>query len=165
MRKVIWIVLIACIAAQGVLAANAEAPQRVIPCSEIIAETGFPHPGGRTIFKSVTVPAALGRGYPTRETPWRYFAKQGMVVKRGTTVTIAVPSGWRQRVAISWGNSQHRVFHTIRIAACRLSGRPEPGYAYAGGFFLRKPTGCVPLTFAVGKRRKTMWFGIGKRCR
>ena len=33
-------------------------------------------------------------------------------------------------MAISWGNNQHRVFHTIRIAACRFSG--WPGYAYAG---------------------------------
>jgi hypothetical protein len=38
------------------------------------------------------------------------------------------------------------------------------GYAYAGGFFLRAPSACVPLVLAVGSRRQTVWFGIERRC-
>jgi hypothetical protein len=85
-----------------------------------------------------------------------------MVVKSGESVTVTVPLEWRKRVAISWGNAVHRVFHTIRIAACHRY--PNQGYAYAGGFFLRSPSACVPLSFLVGSRQQTVWFGIGRRC-
>ena len=37
--------------------------------------------------------------------------------------------------------------------------------AYAGGFFLRSPSVCVPLIFRVGARSATVRFGIGRRCR
>jgi hypothetical protein len=109
-------------------------------------------------------PAYLGRSYATEETPWRYFSKAGLVVKGGVTLTITVPAAWRKRVAILWGNGGHGPFHTIRIAACRFGGLRR-GYAYPGGFFLRRPTACLPLTLMVGNRRKTAWFGIGTKCR
>jgi hypothetical protein len=164
MGKVFCLVIIGCVGAKGTLASTAERPQRTIPCGEIIKTTRFPYPGRRLVLGAASVPSAyLVRSYPTLETPWRYFAKQGMVVKSGASVTIAVPPAWRTRVAISWGNNVHRVFHTIRIAAC--SRLPKRGYAYAGGFFLRRPSACVPLAFVVGDRRQTVWFGIGRRCR
>lgn len=162
MRKALWSLVTVCTVAQGALAATAERPQRIIPCAEIIDFTAFPYPGRRRVFGSVSVPPAyLPRSYPTDRRPWAYYAKQGMVVKRGVAVTITVPAAWRKRLAILWGNGGHGPFHTIRIAACRSS---EPGHAYAGGFFLRRPSACAPLTFIVGNRRKTIWFGIGRRC-
>jgi hypothetical protein len=165
MGKVFCLVIIGCVAAQGTFASTAERPQRTVPCGEIIKTTGFPYPGNprRPALGAVSVPPAYLRAYPTLETPWRYFAKSGMVVKSGTSVTISVPSAWRNRVGISWGNNVHRVFHTIRIAPC--SRIPKRGYAYAGGFRLRRPSACAPLVFAVGGRRQTVWFGIGRRCR
>jgi hypothetical protein len=165
MGKVACLVIIGCIAAQGTLASATERPQRTISCAEFVKITPFPYPGRRLVLGAVSVPAAyLPRTYPTTDKPppWRYFAKQGIVVKSGTSITITVPPAWRTRVAISWGNNVHRVFHTIRIAACSRTYR---GYAYAGGFFLPRPSGCVPLVFAVGGRRQTVWFGIGRRCR
>ena len=36
--------------------------------------------------------------------------------------------------------------------------------AYAGGFYLRTPSACVPLVFRVGKRSATVWFGLGQAC-
>jgi len=164
MRMALCLIAIGCVAAQGALASAAEQPQRTIPCDEIIDITRFPRP--RLVLGAVSVPPAfLVRSYggPLDAAPWRYFAKHGMVVKSGAAVTITVPSAWRTRVGISWGNNVHRVFHTIRIAACRPI--PKRGYAYAGGFFLRRPSACVPLVLAVGDRRQTVWFGIGRRCR
>jgi hypothetical protein len=165
MGKVLCLVIIGCVAAQGTLASTAERPQRTIPCAEQIDIVRFPYVGAsrRLVLGAVSVPPAYLRAYPTRETPWRYFAKSGMVVRSGTSVTITVPGTWRKRVAVSWGNNVHRVFHTIRIAAC--SRVPKRGYAYAGGFFLRRRSACVPLVFGVGDRRQTVWFGIGRRCR
>jgi len=159
MSKVFCLAIIGFAAVQGTLASRAERPQRTIPCGEIIETTRFPYLGMRLVLGAVSVPPAYLRAYPTLETPWRYFAKHGMVVKSGASVTISVPSAWRKRVGISWGNNVHRVFHTIRVATC--SRVPKRGDAYAGGFFLRRPSACVPLVFAVGSRRKTVWFGIG----
>jgi hypothetical protein len=171
MRKAVWLLIVALVAAQEAHAVTAESPQRIVSCSEIVRETPFPYRGAykkrdryRLVLGSVSVPPLnLIRSYRTLQTPWRYFSKRGMVVRRGTAVTITVPSAWRRHVAISWGNAGHGVFHTIRIAACSGAGA-KPGYAYAGGFYLRRPTACVPLTFIVGGRRRTMWFEIGKRC-
>jgi hypothetical protein len=172
MRRALVVVVIACTAVPGALAGTAGQPERVIPCDEIIDLTPFPYLGSyqklhryRLVLDSVSVPPAyLIRSYPSLQAAWPYFSKRGMVVKRGTAVTITVPPAWRSRVAIAWGNGGNGPFHTIRIAACRFSS-PERGYAYAGGFFLRTPTACVPLTFIVGTRRKTMWVGIGRHCR
>lgn len=172
MRAALCLLVIGCVAAHGELANAAERPQRTIPCGEIVRTTRFPYLGdsrrqyqSRLVLGGVSVPPAyLIRSYPSEQAArWRYFAKHGMVVKSGTSVTITVPVAWRNRVGISWGNNVHRVFHTIRIAECtRL---PKQGYAYAGGFFLRRPAACVPLVFAVAGRRQTVWFGIGRRCR
>jgi hypothetical protein len=162
MGKVFCLVIVGCVAAQGALARTTERPQRTIPCSEMVKVTQLPYPQLRLVLGTASVPPAYLRAYPTLDTHWRYFAKSGMVVKSGTPVTISVPPAWRNLVGISWGNNVHRVFHTIRIAAC---SRLYQGYAYAGGFRLRRPSACVPLVFAVGGRRQTVWFGIGRRCR
>jgi hypothetical protein len=165
MGKVFCLAIIGCVAAQGTFASATERPQRTIPCGEFVKITPFPYPGNsrRLVLETVSVPGAyLPRTYPTLETPWRYFAKQGIVVKSGASVAITVPPAWRKRVAISWGNNVHRVFHTIRIADC--SRIPRRGYAYAGGFFLQRPSACLPLVLAVGGRRQMVWFGIGRHC-
>ena len=168
--KVVCLVTVACVAAQAALASAAERPQRTIPCREIIDSTRFPYLGAqpqyRLVLGQVSVPPAYLVSVSGRwrfPDDWLYFAKSGMVVKSSTSVTITVPPAWRKRVGISWGNNVHRVFQTIRIAACR-SRESRVGYAYAGGFFLRKPSACVPLVFAVGERRQTVWFGIKRRC-
>lgn len=170
-RWVICLVVTGCLAAPGALADAADKPQRTIPCAEMIDVTTFPFLGSsqrryqsRLVLGAVSVPPAfLDRSYPTEQTRWPHFAKHGMVVKSGASVTITVPRAWRKRVAISWGNALQRVFHTIRIAACDPS--PKQGYAYAGGFFLQSPSACVPLVSVVGGRQQKVWFGIGRRCR
>jgi hypothetical protein len=165
--KALSLVIVGCVAAQGTFASTSERPQRTIPCGDSIQIVQFPYPGKSglmTVLGAVSVPGApLGRANGPRETAWPYFAKQGIVVKSGASVTITVPRAWRERVAISWGNNVHRVFHTIRIAAC--AHIPRRGYAYPGGFYLRRPSACVPLIFVVGGRRQEIWFGIGRSCR
>ncbi len=96
--------------------------------------------------------------------PWVYWMKAGLVVRNGhTPVTVSVPSAWRKRAAISWGNNVIGPVSSLRITACLSS---SPGWhAYAGGFYLRSRAGCVPLLFRVGNRTATVRFGIGRRCR
>ena len=171
MRTLSCLIVVGCVAAQGMVAQATPPPQRTIPCEEIIDFTPFPRLGSsnprdqaRLVLNSVMVPPAyLTQTAPTGEKPWRYFSKHGMVVKSGKTVTITVPVAWRKHVGVSWGNGGHGVFHTIRFASC--GSDPKRGDAYAGGFFLRSASACVPLIFSVGNRQQKAWFGVGRRCR
>lgn len=144
---------------------------RTVPCDEIIDLPRFPHWGNaqpqyrnRLVLDAISVPPAfLQQISPSGQPSWRYFSKWGMVVRSdGRPVTVTVPARWRDRVAISWGNGGHGVFQTIRFAGCRFG--KNVGNAYAGGFFLRSRSACVPLTFRVGDRTATVRFGIGRRC-
>lgn len=146
--------------------------ERTVPCSESIAETKFPYRGSlkpryryRVVLDAISAPPAeLARGARIRgSAPWTHFSKRGIVIRSGKVATITVPPRWRRRVGIVWGNNGHGVFSSIRIARCGSDGRR--GHAYAGGFYLRRPSGCVPLVFGVDGRGRTLWFGIGERCR
>ena len=143
---------------------------RTVPCSEVIDSTRFPYVGSRQypsqlVLGAVSAPARhVPQSAPTGTSPWTYFSKWGMVVRggAGADVTVTVPLAWRRRVAISWGNAQHRVFHTLRFPRCGEDA--ARGNAYAGGFFLRREADCVPLRLRVGTRTQLAWFGIVRRC-
>ncbi len=145
--------------------------QRTVPCSESIDTTQFPYLGNsqpqqryRLVLGAVSVPPAyLEQVIATHEQPWRYWHKAGIVVRaNGQPVTVTVPASWRTRVAITWGNGGHGVLSSLRIAGCGTNR--QTGNAYAGGFYLRSSSACVPLTFTVGARSATVRFGIGRRC-
>jgi hypothetical protein len=134
--------------------------------------TRFPYLGNRQpehryrlVLGVVSVPPAyLAQIVPTGEWPWRYWRKQGLVVRAsGESVTISVPAAWRSRAAIAWGyGGKGEPFSSVRIAGCgsdKTSGR-----AYSGGFYLRSRSACVPLIFRVGPRSATVRFGLGQRC-
>jgi hypothetical protein len=145
--------------------------QRTVPCGEVIGTVPFPHLGNRDypaqqVLGTVSAPGKhVPQSSHTGEPPWRYFSKWGTVVRGGPgpAVVVSVPRAWRTRVAISWGNGGHGVFHTIRLPRC--GDDPKVGHAFAGGFFLRAASGCVPLRYTVGARTRVVWFGIVRRCR
>src|SRR5215469_11320857 len=76
----------------------------------------------------------------------------------GPAVLITVPQAWRHRAAIGWGNDPGAV-SSLRLLRCP----PQLGLwnAYAGGFYLRSASGCVPLVFAIARRATTLRFAIG----
>jgi hypothetical protein len=142
---------------------------RIVPCGDAIGSTKFPYLGNsrpenryRQVLGAVSVPPAFMRQVvPTRKKPWSYFHKQGLVVRAtGEAVTVTVPKIWRNRAAITWGSGGP--VSSLRIEGCRVSA--DVGHAYAGGFFLRSPSACIPLIFRVGKRSATVRFGVGQRC-
>jgi hypothetical protein len=146
--------------------------ERAVPCAEVIDQTRFPYLGNRDpryrarlVVDTFSVPPALiPQSSPTGERVWTHFSKWGLVIRGGPgeIVTVTVPRAWRKRVAISWGNAGHGVFHTLRFARC---GRDQTiGHAFAGGFFLPRASGCVPLRFRAGARSSVVWFGIVRRC-
>jgi len=114
---------------------------------------------GRVSAPPATLPAATASG----ERGWPWWQMAGLFVLAGRVpVTIVVPPARRSRAAITWGN------RTGFLAALRIAGCPQwPGewLGYAGGFFLRERSECVPLVFQVGNRSATVRFGFGRRCR
>jgi hypothetical protein len=154
----------------GAAQADASAPGRTVPCREIILATKWPHLGNRnpehryrTILDAISVPPAYMQQVSTVDNgPWTHFRKQGLVVRAGARpVTVSLAPAWRDRAAIAWGNAGHGPFSSIRVARC---SRGSGGYAYAGGFFLRASSACLPLVFHVGSRSQTVRFGVGRRC-
>ena len=146
------------------------AGERTVPCTEVIQTVAFPYAGSarypsQLVLDTVSAPGKhVPQSSETTTPPWTWFSKWGMVVRggEGQPVIVTVPRTWRNRVAIVWGNGGHRVFHTIRFPRC--GDDTAAGNAYSGGFFLRQPSGCVPLRFTVGERTTLVWFGIVRRC-
>ncbi len=173
MRRLVSIGLLAAI---GVVVAAASAGTldrgRTVPCGESIGDPRFPYLGSnvpayryRTLLGAVSVPPAyLEQTAPTGTRPWRYFSKSGLVVRAALrqSLVVTVPKAWRDRLAIVWGNGGHGVFSSIRITGC--PGVSGYGFAYAGGFYLRSRSACVPLAFRVGQRSAVLLFGLGRRC-
>ena len=148
----------------ALLAAQRSPTARTVSCDEAILHTAFPHrtAGARTLFNAVSIPPAYLSGVvATHEPAWPYWRKAGIVVKAGSTASVTVPKSWRTRVTIRWGDDPH-TFDVLRFASCRPA--PGVGYAYAGGFFARSRSVCVPLVVRSGSRSATVRFGLGRRC-
>ncbi len=83
----------------------------------------------------------------------------GIAIRAGSpAVLITVPETWRHRAGIGWGNNLG-VVSSLRLLSCpRQLGAWN---VYAGGFYLRSPSGCVPLVFHIGRQTATLTFAIG----
>jgi hypothetical protein len=138
---------------------------RSASCSEIILNTKFPYATGhyRVVLDALSVPPAyLPQVVATQDRLWPYWEKAGMVVRAGAgPVTVTVPSRWRSRAAIGWGNGGPPGT-SVTFAGC--PGPPNVGHAYAGGFYLRARSGCVPLRIKVARRTTTVWVGLRRHC-
>jgi hypothetical protein len=171
-----WLAPVALVAAIGVSAAMASPRSversRTVPCSESIGVPRFPYVGSnhadgryRLVLGAVSVPPAyLAQTSPTQTRPWRYFSKSGLVVRAALRqpVLVTVPRAWRNRAAIAWGYGGHGVFSSLSIRGC--PGVSGYGFAYAGGFYLRSRSACIPLMFSIGQRSAVLLFGVGGRC-
>lgn len=150
--------------AEGISTAEGPANAITVGCDQIIGRAKTGHDAGyRVVLGIVSAPpASLGSTVHVPEyTPFPYWRKAGMVIHAGRqSVTVSVPAAYARRVRIGWGNPATPTT-TVRFSAC-------PSFrgwiAYAGGFFLRARSACVPLTFAVGRRHTTLRFGLGRRC-
>jgi hypothetical protein len=165
--------LIACLASglTGASLAASSPPLPTVTCDQIAGPVKSPRADGyRVVLGIVSVPPAYlpqvvkVQGFE----PWKYWEKAGLVVRLGhVPIDVSVSSAWRSRVAITWGNEGP--VGSLRIAACAsvLDPRgldPRGWHGYAGGFYLRSRSACVPLTFRVGHRSATVRFGVGRHC-
>ena len=150
--------------AEGGPTATGSAGGVTVGCGQIIGTAKTGHDAGyRVVLGVVSAPPAFLSGvvHVPQSAPFLYWRKAGMVIRAGRKpVTVSVPKAWRGRVRIGWGNPAVPA-SVVRFAACPS---PRTWNAYAGGFFLRRHSACVPLVFAADGRRMTLRFGLGQHC-
>jgi hypothetical protein len=131
---------------------------RAVGCDQVIAQVGAP--GAKVVLGVLAVPPAhLEPGAPTGTSPWSYFSKWGVAIRaESPAVLITVSPAWRQRAAIGWGNGAGGV-SSLRLLSCPR--RPGAWNVYAGGFYLRSASGCVPLVIKIARQTATLDFAIG----
>lgn len=163
--------LLLVMAAVGGAAASADVSTAIRPanvvtlgCDQIIATAKTGHDAGyRLVLGVVSAPPATlpGTVRVPEFFPFPYWLKAGMVIGASRKpVTVSVPKAWAGRVRIGWGNPASPTT-VVRFAACPSQRNWN---AYAGGFFLRTRSACVPLAFTVGRRHATLRFGLGQHC-
>jgi hypothetical protein len=166
MRFSLVIVAVGLAGLTGVTAWSApSAPMPTVNCDRIIHRVGSGDAGHyRVVLGLVSVPPAYRpQVVATGSRPWTHWSKAGLVIRGGSPpVTIRVPRAWRNRAAITWGNSG--AVTALRIASCP-PWESKVWNAYAGGFLLRSRFACVPLVFTVGKRSATVRFGLARACK
>ena len=123
------------------------------------------HDGSRVLLGAVAFPGSRQLADDTSATAdrrWRYFRDAGLLIRAGASaVVVSVPEGWRDRVAVSWGDSP--VSSSLRFARCDRLGAGAWN-AYSGGFHLHARGDCVPLVVRVGGMSTTVRVGIGRAC-
>jgi hypothetical protein len=168
MRPALLIVVLTLGAVTGATAKStptAPAPRHTVVCDTIILTAESPPGSYRTVLGRIGAPEAhIPQTVATRSRLWRYWSKAGLLVRGGgrIPVDVIVPKAWRNRVAITWGNSG--IVSALRIAPCPAYEANAPWNAYAGGFLLRSRSACVPLLFRIGPRNRTVRFGVGWTC-
>ena len=121
--------------------------------------------GHRILLGAVSIPSAPHIAASTvrmQKRHWPFFRNAGLAVRGGAVgVTVEVPEGWRDQVALSWGGSP--ASSVVRFEPCGAS--PGRGWnAFAGGFHLRSRADCVPLHVRVGGMSTTVRVGVGRAC-
>jgi len=164
-------IAVAAVALVGVGAAGARdgahrATAVTVACDRVVlrertgAEDGF-----RILLGAVSMPGAthLARKVDvSRRRAWPYYRNAGIAVRAGSSaVGVSVPEGWRDRVALSWGDSP--AVSALRFAPCAGS-TARMWNAYSGGIHLRLRGDCVPLHVQVGGMSTTVRVGVGRAC-
>jgi hypothetical protein len=128
-----------------------------------------PSPPGKIVLGVISLgPEFLQPTVPVHQGWWRYWQKHALWILDGhQTVTITVPTAWQNRAAITWGVnvgivSTLRLPGTLLTPGCPVG--PLKWNGYAGGFYLRSSSACVPLVFAVGRRSAVVRVGVGRSC-
>ena len=152
--------------AVGAGAATSQAGDPTVSCDRIVLrERAGAVDGSHVLLGAVAVPGerSLARAAAaTSGRSWEYFRQAGLAVRAGTSdVSVSVPEGWRDRVALTWGDSAPVSF--LRFARCAGSAAGIWN-SYSGGFLLRSRGDCVPLVVRVGGTSTTVRVGLGRPC-
>jgi hypothetical protein len=118
--------------------------------------------GSKIVLDSVAViPHIAQPPVAVTAAPWTHWLKSPLIMRSGKQqIEVSVPKAWRNRAAVTWGNSG--IVSALRVAPC--PSLTDGWHVYAGGFYLRSRSACVPLVIRMGMRTTTVRFGIGRSC-
>jgi hypothetical protein len=147
--------------------AHGAASPVTVPCTDVIDESKAPLEP--TILGAAMTPPRVPSPVAIPEPrPWRYWVKTPLLVRGGSpALTISVAPGWRSRAAIVWGSGHIGPQPSLLVQRCPRAPFQRPAYTwnvYAGGFFLRSRSACVPLEFSTAGRRTTVHVSIAGGC-
>ena len=101
------------------------ATRTTLMCADQIGWPRSPAPGSSVTFGRVALPTkkALGAVKLHPKNPRsRYWAKQGLLVKPGTSFELVVPAAWVSRLTIQWGSPGTPTAH-LWVTNCRSKRR------------------------------------------
>ena len=153
-------------------AAGVTVTTATLPCSDQINASSGPTPPRTLVLGDVALSTsyALGAGL-LRDEPdarARYFAKDGLQIRAGTSFDLVVPPEWRGRLSLGWGNPAQRTTH-LKVRGCRWTSSPSQGsppgawLAFAGGYWVPRAA-CVTVLVRAGQRQRRVRIGIGIAC-
>ncbi len=160
------VLIVACSARTGMSATGSHPPALTVaaPADGCRLPVGNePSPEGKIVLGIISLgPDFLQPAVPVHQRWWRYWQKHGLWIRAGhQAVTITVPRAWRNRAAVTWGVNVG-IASTLRLPGCPAG--PGTWNGYAGGFYLRSSSACVPLVLAVGRRSAVVRVGVGRSC-
>lgn len=151
---------IAALCAAGAAAAAPTAPEPAVGCAEAV---DVRVEGTRILLGAVVLSPGAELERPTLrgDARWRWYRPARIAVRDGEPdVSVSVPLGWQDRLAVSWGTVEPGV--GVRFGRCASPGR---GWTvYEGGLHLRRRADCVPLVVRAGGTSTTVRLGIGRAC-
>jgi hypothetical protein len=142
------------------------APATSLPCKNSIESLDEPtvDSGHTVVLGRVVLPTgrALGVNRTAEDQEFPLFAKDGLVLKAGTSFELIVPSEWRSRLRIGWGSPAHPTTR-IQVPRCPAEDPSKPWLAYAGGYFVSEPA-CVALIVRAANESQRVRIGVGAPC-
>jgi hypothetical protein len=134
-----------------------------LPCSEFVGDTAPPR-GMRLVLGVVALPGRPdeSRALQTGRDGARLFAKSGLWVRAGSRFELIVPTEFRDRIVMTWGNAGEGNHGTeMTDPGCHVNG--SRWVNYVGGYWVAHPL-CATLVVASGGRRRRIRIGIGTPC-
>ena len=92
----------------------------------------------------------------------RLFAKNGLVIKAGTTFELVVPDEAKDMVSIGWGVGPIKPSRRVTVS-CPAGTSSSGWLAYPGGYWAPQPA-CVPLIVRTDGKEQRVHIGLGTPC-
>ncbi|WP_285709707.1 hypothetical protein [Microtetraspora sp. NBRC 16547] len=138
-----------------------------VRCDEVIGGQRAPSGDLEVIGDAVALPTSKARAQALQASDVNVpgggaglFAKQGLLVRRGRHVEVAVPDGLSGRFWLVWGSPGSP---GARVVVDRCDAENE-WIAFAGGYIVRE-AGCLPIHVRVdGGAAHEVLIGVGAPC-
>jgi hypothetical protein len=141
------------------------ATKTTLACKDFVATPAAPPASYSVALKRVALPTGKALQAVDARDPrpgHKYFAKQGLLVKLGAPFQLIVPTAWKGRLLMQWGNPGTATDH-LWVSGCKTTKRGARWLAFVGGFWVAKPA-CVPLTVKSAGKQRSVHIGAGKAC-